>query len=158
MGNLLELPQVKNNKITKSHGTHCSLIVQVNSHAEQGARPKTTLHYYAKPGRYRSLLRSKALTSTERVGSLISGQSLPKKKKWRSRQKRVCLLLYTSGHLLGVQFVTSLESNLRTPRTRQKITENAVSHNRSNSPSQDTNALQPNTFLTGIHGLMVMSI
>jgi len=37
VGNLLELPQVKKNKITKSHGTHCSLIVQVKLHRTRSA-------------------------------------------------------------------------------------------------------------------------
>jgi len=98
------------------------------------------------------------LTSIERVGSLISGQSLQKKKNSTSRQKHVSLLFYTGGRLLGAQFVTSLESNLRTPRTRQNITENSVSRNRINSPSQVTNALQSNTFLNEVNGLLVMSI
>jgi hypothetical protein len=55
----------------------------------------------------------------------------------------------TGRHLLGLAFKASLNSNLCTALTKQKIT--IISY------AQNTTALQPYVFLTGIHQLMVTS-
>ena len=57
------------------------------------------------------------------------------------------LSLSIGCHLLGVQFVTSLESNLCTSLTEQTTTDN--SSNIINSASHNTTALQCNVFLAG---------
>jgi hypothetical protein len=57
--------------------------------------------------------------------------------------------LSTGRHWLGVWFVTSLKTNLCTTLTTQNTTENnyVISH------AQNTTALQPNVFSTGMHRL-----
>ena len=56
----------------------------------------------------------------------------------------------TCHHLFGVPFITSLQSNLNNALNTQNTTGNncMISH------AQNTTALQPNTFLAGIHRLL----
>jgi len=60
---------------------------------------------------------------------------------------------------LCVRFIKILrESNLCTALTRYNTSENSVSHNGINSPTQDTTALKPDASLTGIRRLLVINI
>jgi hypothetical protein len=106
--------------------------------------------------KYRRLLKRIQLTFTVWVQSLntpyVGGEKI-----YRSCQKYDSLslhdLLSTGHHLLGVSFTTSLKRNLCTALSKQNTTENncIISH------AQNTTALQPNVFLTGIHLLLVTS-
>ena len=64
----------------------------------------------------------------------VSRRSLGGGGKHTDHVKNMSVSLSTGQHLLGVQFTTSLESNLRTALTKQATTENSISHNRINSP------------------------
>ena len=78
-------------------------------------------------------------------------------KTYRSCPKHKSLSLHdilsTCRHLLGVPFVEKLKSNLRTALT----THNATEYNWVILQAQNTTALQPIVFLTGIHRLLVTS-
>jgi hypothetical protein len=69
------------------------------------------------------------------------------------KHKFVSLLgiVSTGWRLLGVPFVTVLKSNLCTAVTTQNTTEN----NCTMSQEQNTTALQPDVFSTGVHRLLV---
>jgi hypothetical protein len=75
--------------------------------------------------------------------------------EYRSCQKHDSMSLHDlvrCRYLLDVSFITSLKSNLCTALTTRNTTENItvfISH------AQNTTALQPNLFLTGIHQLLV---
>lgn len=76
-------------------------------------------------------------------------------KIYRSCQKYVSLSLHylpsTGRLMLHVSLVTSLKPRLRTALT----TQNTIENNCTVSQVQNTTALQPNIFLTGIHRLLV---
>jgi hypothetical protein len=61
-------------------------------------------------------------------------------------------------NLLGVQSITSLESNLCTAMNRYTRTGNFVSHNKVNLLSQNMTEPQSSVFLTGIHRLRDINI
>jgi len=76
-------------------------------------------------------------------------------KIYRSCQKHGSLSLHclpsTGRLMLHVSLTTSLKPRLRTAQT----TQNTIENNCTISQAQNTTALQPNVFLTGIHRLMV---
>jgi hypothetical protein len=113
-------------------------------------------HYKARYSFYWSFLKRMYLTCTAWVESLDTpGNCRRENIQIISKIYASILrdLLITGRHLLGVLFVTSLKSNLRTALTTQNTTENncIISH------SQNTTALQPNVFLTGTHRLLVIN-
>ena len=74
-------------------------------------------------------------------------------KTYRSCQKLESISLHdlsTGRHLLGILFISSRKSNL----CRTVTTQNTTESNCVMSHAQNTNALQPNVFLSGIHRLL----
>jgi len=88
---------------------------------------------------------------------LISDRSLQKKKTYRSCQKHTSLSLFTDGHLLRVQFVTSLQSQTPTTLLKRQNTLHSVSHIRINSPTLRTDTLQPIHSVSGHKHLTVIT-
>ena len=95
------------------------------------------------------------MTFTARVQSILAATF--GRIKYRYSRKHCSLsvrdLRSTGRHLLGAAFIARINPNLcKTLRTQYKTENNCI-----NSQAQNTTALQPNVFLTGIRQLMVTS-
>ena len=88
------------------------------------------------------------------IFSFIRIQAKLAEKTYRTCQKHKFLSLLTGPPLLDFELI-SLQPNVSAALTKQNTTENSVTYNNNNQPSQDMTALQPKIFLTGTHQLLV---
>jgi len=119
----------------------------VKSNRYGGVSPYTTTWPYFAMGHQ---LNCQVLSLTDENGSDLDsvGSHFIFGITFQKKPSSLYLSLFTVRQLFGAQFQTNPKSNLRTE----------TEHNSINSHAQDTTAVYPTAFVTGIHWLMVKNM